>query len=162
MLDAIQPLLPLLDLRPHDAPPRRPRRRAPAVSLALPGPVTILIPAPIPVPAPSPIGGMAAGELRAARQVYLGLATRWVLTGHEALVLLGEPGADDEERQERLLALMGVTRLLHLAWPEPERARAVLRQPLPLLGDAAPLTLMLAGGCPAIRRVRAWLAEKAG
>ena len=100
--------------------------------------------------------------MRAARQVYLGLATRWALTGHEALVLLGEPGADDDERRERLLALMGVTRLLHLAWPEPEQARAVLRQPHPALDGTAPLPFMLVGGCPAMGRVRAWLAQEAG
>ena len=92
MLDEAQLPLPL-DLAPPLAlaAPSEQRRTRLATTRAAkpdPGPAAERI---VARPAPS---ACEAAMLRAARRVYLNLATHWSLTGREALVLLGElPGA---------------------------------------------------------------------
>ena len=107
---------------------------------------------------PSPC---AAAEHRALRQAYVGLVTRWALSAREALCLLGEPLAGEEERRERLSALVGLGRSLVALEPHPERGPHHLRAPCPALDGASPLELMLSHGLPAIREVRAlWLSKR--
>lgn len=150
MLDLSQPSLPLLGLeqavdRPEQVTSRRPRKPVPSA-------------APDPTPA---LDGCGAAELRALRLAFLGVASRWALSGAEALTLLGEPLAAEPERHERLNALVGLNRSLLLLLPEPDRALGYLRRPCPDFDEASPLQLMLAGGASAIARVRAHLAATA-
>lgn len=170
MLDAAQPLLPSLDLTVLcRAPARATRARARAKARARePGPMPsfVLAPARLAALPPGPADRLEsdpfrAAQLRALRQAFMGLADRWGLSGLEALTLLGEPRAADEERHERLRLLVGVHRLLLLACPEPGRCRDVLRQACPALGGPALLPFMLAGGRPAMERVRDHLAGQA-
>lgn len=153
MLYTAQPLLPLLDLMaPRPAPPRTTRSRSKARARE---------PTPLPPMAVAEPDAFHAAQLRALRQAFVGLVERWNLSGLEALTLLGEPRAGDEERHERLRLLVGVHRLLLLAWPEAGRCQDVLRQACPALGGTAPLSLMLAGGRPAMEQVRDYLVGRA-
>lgn len=150
MLNALQPWRPVSARTPRSA-----KRAAPKSKLVLgSGPAPRLAREPAP-------DALSAGELRALRFAFLGLVARWDLSAREALTLMGEPLEGEAERVDRLRALVGVGRLLLTLDPEREQCRALLRQPCPALGDAAPLQLMLAGGRPAIAKVNAHLAALA-
>jgi hypothetical protein len=95
------------------------------------------------------------------RQAYLGLATRWALSGEEALKLLGEPLEEEALRAERMAALLGINRSLLLILPEPDVSLCYLRRPNTAFDGASALQVMLAGGHAGIARVRAHLAEQA-
>lgn len=171
MLHAAQPWLPLLDPGPEaDARPGTPgrtprrRRRRDQARAADPQPavaVTAVTPMAAQAPAPEVAHlGLYPGQWRALRWAVLGVVMGWELSGREAMKLLGEPLADDEERLGRMQGLVRVNRSLQLLLPEPERCVAFLRGPCPALDGAAPIGLMLAEGRPGMARLSAHLVER--
>lgn len=141
MLDAAQPALPFSEPLPAALAPR-PARRKHASHPALDAP-------------PSP------AQMRAMRQAFLGLVSRWALSGEETLRLLGEPAEDAASREARLSALLGVGRSLLLLLPEGDSCLCYLRRPCRAFADTSLLQIMLADGLPGIERVREHLAQLA-
>ena len=136
MLDATQPWLPLLDDEPRtDLPARKTRRRGTT----------------------APQATITGSDHRAARQVFLGVASSWALTATEALRLLGEPLSGETERIERLHGVLNAHRSLRLMAPEPACYVELLRRSDPAFDGASMLEVMLQQGLPGIARVRAHL-----
>jgi hypothetical protein len=92
------------------------------------------------------------------RQAFLGLVSRWALSGEETLRLLGEPLDDAPTRETRLNALLGINRSLLLVLPEGDACLCFLRRPYRAFAGASVLQVMLADGLPGIERVREYLA----
>ncbi|TNC72188.1 hypothetical protein [Rubellimicrobium roseum] len=141
MLESSQPALPLMDQLPLSAPPARAGRRRTSVAARPAG------------------AACSAGQLRAMRQAFLGLATRWALSGEEALRLMGEPFDDEAARIERLEGLLGIHRSLLLLLPEPDTCLCFLRRPAAAFDGCSALGVMLADGRTGIARVRAHIVE---
>ncbi len=97
-----------------------------------------------------------------SRRAYLGVVTRWSLTGAEALALLGEPLSNENERHERLQGLLGAHRSLLLLAPDPAHRARLLREPLSSLDGTSMLQVMLEHGLPGMARVRAHLRAQFG
>lgn len=141
MLDEAQPALPFSELLSSPLAPRPARRKQP----------------------PCPVLDRPASpdQLRAMRQAFLGLVSRWALSGEEALRLMGEPFEDAAAREARLNALLGVGRSLLLVLPESDACLCYLRRPCQAFAGASVLQVMLADGFSGIERVREYLARVA-
>ena len=83
---------------------------------------------PVPEPGLKP-DGCDGTELHALHLAFLGVISRWTLSGTEALMLLEEPRAEEQERRQRLNELVGLTRSLLLVLPEPGHTLCYLRRP---------------------------------
>ena len=141
MLDVTQPTLPFSEPLPSTLAPRPARTKLPSHPV-LDGPAS-------------------PDQLRTMRRAFLGLVSRWALSGEETLRLLGEPCGERPERAARLNALLGVGRSLLLVLPEGDACLCYLRRPCRAFAGASVLQIMLADGLPGIERVRESLARAA-
>ena len=141
MLDTVQPALPFADPLPATLAPRPARRKA----------------------APHPVldAPTSPEQMRAMRQAFLGIVSRWALSGEETLRLLGEPFEDASAREQRVSALLGVSRSLLLVLPERDSCLCYLRRPCRAFAGASVLQIMLTDGLSGIERVCEYLAQVA-
>ena len=141
MFDAAQPALPFTDPLPATLAPRQVKRKVSSFPV---------------LAAPA-----SPAEMRAMRQAFIGLVSRWALSGEETLKLMGEPLEDATAREQRLSALLGVGRSLLLLLPEGDSCLCYLRRPCRAFAGASLLQVMLTDGRPGIERVREHLAQLA-